>query len=58
MAEEIENVAEEVTEQPIESTENEPTFMSEGDDSVVKINLDKVQIPEYCYLPSLQWAYQ
>ena len=46
MAEEIENVAEEVTEQPIENTENEPTFMSEGDDSVVKINLDKIQIPD------------
>jgi len=46
MAEEIENVTEEVTEQPIENTENEPTFMSEGDDSVVKINLDKIQIPD------------
>jgi len=46
MAEEIENVAEEVTEQPVENTENEPTFMSEGDDSVVKINLDKIQIPD------------
>ena len=45
MAEEIENVTEEVTEQPIENTENEPTFMSEGDDSVVKIDLDKIQIP-------------
>ena len=46
MAEEIENVTEQVTEQPIENTENEPTFMSEGDDSVIKINLDKVQIPD------------
>jgi len=46
MAEEIENVTEEVTEQPIENTKSEPTFMSEGDDSVVKIDLDKIQIPD------------
>ena len=45
MAEEIENVTEEVTEQPVENTIDESKFMSAGDDSVVKIDLDKIQIP-------------
>ena len=46
MSEEIENVTEEVTEQPVENTVNEPTFMSEGNDSVIKINLDQIPTNE------------
>ena len=46
MSEEIENVTEEVTEQPVEKTTSEPTWMSEGDDSVVKINLDQIPTNE------------
>jgi len=45
MAEEIENVTEEVTEQPVENTIDESKFDSAGNDSVVKIDLDKIQIP-------------
>jgi hypothetical protein len=45
MAEEIENVTEEVTEQPVENTIDESKFDSAGDDSVIKIDLDKIQIP-------------
>ncbi len=45
MAEEIENVTEEVTEQPVENTIDESKFDSAGDDSIVKIDLDKIQIP-------------
>ena len=46
MAEEVENVTEEVTEQPVENTFDESKFDSAGDDSVVKIDLDKIQIPD------------
>ena len=41
MAEELENVTEEVTEQPIENTIDESKFQSAGDDSVIKVDLSK-----------------
>ena len=41
MAEEIENVTEEVTEQPTENTIDESKFQSAGDDSIIKVDLSK-----------------
>ena len=41
MAEKLENVVEETTEQVVENTIDEPKFESAGDDSVIKIDLSK-----------------
>jgi hypothetical protein len=41
MVEEVENVTEEVTEQPVENTIDESKFESAGDDSVTKVDLSK-----------------
>jgi len=41
MAEELDNVVEETTEQPVENTIDESKFESAGDDSVIKVDLSK-----------------
>ena len=41
MAEEVENVVEETTEQVVENTVDESKFGSAGDDSVIKVDLSK-----------------
>tara|TARA_R100000655_G_scaffold106816_1_gene156473 strand:+ start:292 stop:1473 length:1182 start_codon:yes stop_codon:yes gene_type:complete len=46
MAEELENVTEEVTEQPIENTIDESKFQSAGDDSVIKVDLSKPPVTQ------------
>ncbi len=45
MQEEINDAVEDTVDQPVENTIDESKFQSAGDDSVIKIDLDKVQQP-------------